>query len=112
MKPDKKVSAAGKPLTKAAVIQELAPSSELSRTQVGAVLDHLADLIRRELGKKGSGKFTLPGVLQLRVVRKKATKERLVPNPFKKGEMMTMKAKPARNTVKAKVLKAFEEEVS
>jgi nucleoid DNA-binding protein len=111
MKPEKK-TAASKPLTKAAVIQELATAAELTRTQVGTVLDHLADLIRRELGKKGSGKFTLPGVLQLKVVRKKATKERQVPNPFKKGEMMTMKAKPARNSVKAKVLKAFEEEVS
>jgi nucleoid DNA-binding protein len=104
-------AAAGKPLTKAAVIQELAQQTELTRAQVDGVLTSLGELIKRELGKKGSGKFTLPGVLQLRVVRKKATKERLVDNPFKKGEKMTIKAKPARNSVKAKVLKAFEEEL-
>jgi hypothetical protein len=112
MTPKKSTSSSGKPLTKAAIIQELAQTTSLSRQQVTSLLDALAEMAKRELGKKGgAGKFTVPGLLQMRLVRKKATKERLVPNPFKPGEMMTMKAKPAQNSVKVRALKAFSDEL-
>jgi len=111
MTPKKNASASGKPLTKAAVIQELAQTTSLSRQQITSVLEALAEVAKRELGKKGGGKFTVPGLLQMRLVRKKATKERQVENPFKKGEMMTIKAKPAMNSVKVRALKAFSDEL-
>jgi len=96
----------GKALSKSQVYSELADSSELSRKQVAAVFDGLTGVIRRELGKKGPGLFTVPGLMKVKVVRKKATKERMGVNPFT-GEQQMFKAKPARNVVKVLPLKAL-----
>jgi nucleoid DNA-binding protein len=65
-------------------------------------------LIAKELGKKGPGQFVVPGLLKLKVVRKDATKAKQGINPFTK-EPMTIKAKPARNVVKAVPMKALKE---
>jgi nucleoid DNA-binding protein len=101
-----------KAMSKAALLQALAEKTGLTKKQVGEVVEHLDAIVKEQLGKKGPGKFVLPGVLQLRIIRKKATKEKVVENPFKKGEMMTVKAKPARNVVKARILKAFQDSVN
>ena len=66
------------------------------------------DLVAKELGKKGPGIFVLPGLLKLKVVRKPATKAKQGVNPFTK-EPMTIKAKPARNVVRAVALKSLKE---
>jgi nucleoid DNA-binding protein len=95
-----------KSLTKSAVQQEIAKATDLSRSQVSQVFDALTNLIKRELGKKGPGLFTVPGLLKLRLVRKPATKARKGINPFTKQETM-IKAKPARNVVRARPLKAL-----
>jgi nucleoid DNA-binding protein len=95
-----------KSLTKSAVQQEVAKTTGLTRTQVGHVFDALSTLIKRELGKKGPGVFTVPGLLKLKLVRKAATKQRRGINPFTKQET-TIKAKPARNVVRARALKAL-----
>ncbi len=42
-----------KAMTKSAVYQEIADSTELSRKQVAEVFDALSKIIKRELGKKG-----------------------------------------------------------
>lgn len=106
---DKKASKGKKPLTKAAVLQEISTATELSRKQVGDVFNALTTLAAKELSKKGVGAFSLPGLLKLTVVRKKATKERKGPNPFKPGETVVFKAKPARTLVKARAFKALNE---
>jgi nucleoid DNA-binding protein len=95
-----------KSLTKSAVQQEIAKVTELSRAQVASVFDALTAIIKKELGKKGSGLFTIPGLLKLRLVKKPATKARKGINPFTKQETM-IKAKPARNIVRARPLKAL-----
>ncbi len=100
----------GKALSKSQVYLELAGGAEVSRKQVAAVFDGLADLIRRELGKKGAGVFTVPGLMKVKVIRKKATKERMGVNPFT-GEQQLFKAKPARNVVKVLPLKALKQMV-
>ena len=99
-----------KPRTKAEVFSKLAESTGLSKKQITTVFDQLAELIKSDLGKKGSGLFVVPGLLKLKVVRKPATKagERL--NPFTK-QMMKVPAKPARNVVKALPLKSLKEMV-
>jgi nucleoid DNA-binding protein len=99
-------NSAGKALSKSQVYAELADGAELSRKQVAAVFDGLASLIKREVGKKGPGLFTVPGLMKIKVVRKKATKERMGVNPFT-GEEQLFKAKPARNVVKVLALKAL-----
>jgi nucleoid DNA-binding protein len=96
--------------TKSETFNALAERTGLSRKQIAAVFEGLAEVIKEDLGKKGGGIFTLPGLVKLKVVRKPATKERQGKNPFT-GEMMTFKAKPARNVVKALPLKNLKEMV-
>jgi hypothetical protein len=103
--------AANKSRTKSETYQSLAESTGLSRKQIAAVLEGLANLVREDLGKKGPGVFTLPGLLKIKRVNKAATKTRTIPNPFKPGEMMTVKGKPARSVVKAQALKNLKEMV-
>jgi nucleoid DNA-binding protein len=98
-----------RPMSKSAVYTELANETGLARRQVGEVFDALSNLIKRELSKKGPGVMSIPGLLKLRVVNKPATKAGMRPNPFKPGEMMEVKAKPARNTVRARPLKSLNE---
>jgi nucleoid DNA-binding protein len=105
---ENKTAKADKPMTKSAVYQQLAESTKLPRKQVSEVFDALTALIKRELGKKGPGVFTLPGLLKLRLVRKPATKAKKGRNPFTGQEMM-IKAKPARNAVRARALKTLNE---
>ena len=78
---------------------------------MAAVFDEFANLVKTDLGKKGPGVFTVPGLLKIKRVSKPATKTRTIPNPFKPGEMMTVKGKPARNVVKAQALKSLKEMV-
>lgn len=98
-----------KPMNKSQIYQALAESSELSKKQVAAFFDALSKLIQKELGKKGPGVLAVPGLLKLKRITKPATKETTKPNPFKPGEMMVVKAKPARNLVKAQPLKNLKE---
>jgi nucleoid DNA-binding protein len=102
----KKVKAA----TKSTIYLELSNKTGLSRKQVAAVFDALTDYINDEVGRKGPGIFTLPGLLKIKRVEKPATKERLGRNP-QTGEVITIKAKPKRTVVKALPLKALKEMV-
>ena len=104
-------NAKGKPMTKTEILNALADGSGLSKKEVTAVLDQLAKLIGDNLGKKGPGVFNLPGLMKIQVQRKPATKESVRPDPFRPGEMMTVKAKPARNVVKIRPLKSLKEMV-
>jgi hypothetical protein len=87
----------------------LAEKTGLSRRQVVMVLDELIHQAKADLGKKGPGIFTLAGLLKIKRVTKPATKARTMANPFKPGEMMTVKAKPARKVVKAFALKSLKD---
>jgi nucleoid DNA-binding protein len=64
-----------KKMTKTGLYQELAGVTKLTKKQVGEVFDALTAVIRKELGKKGPGEFTLPGLLKLKLVKKPATKD-------------------------------------
>ena len=108
--PADKAAARSKPPTKTELHNALAEKTGLGRKEVAAVLDTLNEMIIKELGKRGSGQFILPGLLRMRVVRKPATKARPGRNPFT-GEAMTIKAKPARNVVRATPSKALKESV-
>ncbi len=102
---------APKSATKAEIFAALAEKTGVSKKHVVSVFDALGELVAKELGKKGPGVFVVPGLLKLRVVRKPATKAKQGINPFTK-EPMTIKAKPARNVVKAvpmKCLKSWSE---
>ncbi len=108
--PTRKIPAVKKPMTKSAIISELADKSELSKKQVSSVVDELAILIERHIKKRAPGKFVLPGLMKIEVKRKPATKARKGINPFTREET-TFKAKPARNVVKIRPLKKLKEMV-
>ncbi|MSR31492.1 MAG: hypothetical protein EXR99_08310 [Gemmataceae bacterium] len=99
-----------KALTKSAVLGALAEKCELSKKQVATVLDEVRNLVVAQLGKKGPGIFTIPGILKLKRKVRPATKEREGINPFTK-EKQIFKAKPASIAVRANALKAFKEAI-
>lgn len=108
----KKNAAAGnKPRTKSEIFAQLSDSTGLTRRQVSAVFDELNGIIKKDIGTRGPGAFTVPGLMKISVQKKPATKAKTVPNPFKPGEMMTVKAKPARKVVKVRALKGLKDMV-
>jgi len=104
--------AAGKPksATKSAIFQRMAETTKKPRKEVAAYFDALTAMIKQEIGKKGPGMFTLPGLLKIKRVEKPATKERMGINPQTR-EPMLIKAKPKRTVVRALALKALKEMV-
>ena len=97
--------------TKSEIYSQIAEDTGLTKKQVAAVFDSLSAQIKKSLGgRNGSGLFTLPGLLKMRVVKKPATKARKGINPFT-GEETVFKAKPARKAVKVLPLKGLKDMV-
>ena len=95
---------------KTQILTTIAENTELSRTQVSAVFDELEALINRHISKGAAGDFVLPGLLKILTVKKPARKaKKNVPNPFRPGELMDIKAKPASIAVKVRPLKKIKE---
>lgn len=101
-------AAAKKAMSKNGLITAITETvgDEISRKQVKAVLESLIEVGHKELKK--SKIFTLPGFAKFRVVNKPATKARQGINPFTK-EPMTIAAKPASKSVRARPIKAIKE---
>ena len=99
------------PLKKTEVFTYIAGTAELSRKEVSAVFDALADVMHHSLRKAGPGEFTVPGLMKCKVQHKPATKARKGINPFT-GEEVMFKAKPARSVVKIRPLKRLKEMAS
>jgi nucleoid DNA-binding protein len=99
---------AGKPASKSEILAAIAENTELSRKQVAAVFAALAEQVGHAVGKKGPGVFAMPGLVKIKVIHKPATKARKGINPFTKQEQM-FKAKPARNVIKVRPLKALKD---
>jgi len=98
----------GKAPSKGEILSTAAEAAGLSRKQVAAVFDSLAEQIKNALGKKGPGTFTVPGLMRINVKNIPATKARKGINPFTKMEQM-FKAKPASKRVKIRPLKNLKE---
>ena len=96
-----------KPRSKGQTMTEIAEHTGLTRKRVAGVFETLGKLMEADLGKKGPGAFVVHGMMKVLVINKPATKSRTAPNPFKPGEMMTIKAKPARRLVKIRPMKAL-----
>jgi nucleoid DNA-binding protein len=112
MKQMAKAAAKKKPLTKSELLNAIAADTELTRRQVGEVLDSLSGQINRSLSRRGAGAFTLPGLVKIEKKKVPARKARKgVPNPFKPGEMMDIAAKPASTKVKVRALKNLKDMV-
>ena len=106
---DKADAAGRKPPTKSEIFAHIASDTGLTKKDVSAVFESLSGLIKKNLGgRNGSGLFTVPGLMKMRVVKKPAKKARKGVNPFT-GEEMMFKAKPASKTVKIAPLKGLKD---
>lgn len=94
-----------KPRSKSDTLATIAGQTDLTRKQVQSVFETMTTIMAADL--KTVKMFQVPGLMKVVRVDKPATRERTVPNPFKPGEMMKVKAKPARKTVKIRALKGL-----
>jgi hypothetical protein len=105
-----KTSEAAKAMPKSQVYKEVAAKTGLEAKQVAAVLEALEELAKAELRKKnGPEVFSISNLVKLKLVKKPATKAGERPDPFRPGQMMKVKAKPASVKVKAVVLKGLKD---
>ena len=106
--PAAKIASADKPRTKSEIYGILADSAGVSKKQVSTMFETLGEVLKKDLSKRGPGSVNLAGMMKITVQRKPATKARKGINPFT-GEMTTFKAKPARNVVKVRPMKALKD---
>jgi len=103
-------SSKAKARTKSEVFGALAQEAGVSRKQVGLIFEGLASIMKKDL--RGPGLFVVPGLMKVMVMKKPAVKAHERPDPFHPGEMMRVKAKPARKVVKVRPLKSLKSMVS
>lgn len=102
---------AAKSISKTEVLNSLAEATSLSKKEVALVLDELGALIGSQIGKKGPGVFTVPGLMKItrkEIAKKPARKNVWVPLV---QEYRDIPAKPARTTVKVTPLKKLKDMV-
>jgi nucleoid DNA-binding protein len=99
-----------KPRTKTQIYGEISDDTGLTRKEVACVFDAMTGMVKKDLGRRGPGTFTVPGLMKIRKHRKPATKRRFGKNPFT-GEEQWFKAKAAKNVVKFTALKNLKEMV-
>jgi nucleoid DNA-binding protein len=102
-------AAKAKSISKSEILKTLSEQTELSKKQVSSVLDALAALVGKNVGKKGPGVISLPGLVKIKVVNKPA-------QPARKGVMVLgqlrdLPAKPASRKVRVLPLKALKDMV-
>src|SRR6202162_2505926 len=95
-------------MSKSQLVEKIATTTALSKRDVKHVMDTLTDVGHKELKKNGV--FLVPGFAKFVVIKKAATKARKGVNPFTGVEMM-FKAKPARKIVRARPVKAANDDV-
>ena len=108
----KAAKGAKKAPTKSEVYASIAETTGLSKKDVASVFDALAGEIKKNLGSRGAGAFTVPGLLKItkKKVPARAAKKN-VPNPFKPGEFMDVAARPAYNKDALRALKNLKDMV-
>merc|ERR1712167_369023 len=85
-------------------------TTALSKKECKQVLDALSGSIEASIMKGGAGTFTIPGLIKIKTVKKAARPAKKgVPNPFKPGELMDVKAKPESIAVKCLALKKLKD---
>lgn len=107
----RKLSSVKKAMSKSEVLATIAEQTGVAKKDVGAVLGGLSEIIEAHIKKGAVGNFTVPGLMKVKTIHKKATKARKGINPFT-GEETMFKAKPARTVVKILPLKKVKEMVA
>ena len=95
-------------LNKTTLIAHLAQQSGVEPKAARAVLAALETAILGSIHKKGSGEFTLPGVIKIGLQQVPAKKKRFGKDPFT-GEERWFPAKPASVKIKTRALKKLKD---
>ena len=95
-------------LSKSGLVAHISEASGVIAKDVRAVLVALEGAVAGSIHKKGSGSFTLPGLLKITVVSLPAKPKRKGINPFTKEEQW-FEAKPASSKVKVRPLKKLKD---
>jgi len=99
-------------MNKTQMLSDIAEDTGLTRADVSSVLDSLESVIERHIRKGAVGYVTVPGLMKIKTIKKPAQKaKKNVPNPFRPGELMDVKAKPASTRVKILPLKKLKDMV-
>lgn len=109
-----KISASSGQRKKSEIYTVAADYAGISKKQVAGVFEALGRMISADLAKPAPGKskvFVVPGMMKISAIHKPATRATTRPDPFRPGEMMTVKPKPARTVVKIRPLKALKASV-
>ena len=93
---------------KTTLVAHLAEQSGVEPKAAKAVLAALEAAILGSVHKKGSGEFTLPGVLKIGLQQVPAKKKRFGKDPFT-GEERWFPAKPASVKIKTRALKKLKD---
>jgi len=116
--PAKKAAVAAKPkagvkakMTKTAIINDIAESTNMTRAQVTSVMEELESVIERHIRKRSVGEFTLPGLLKIKAAKRPATKKRMGRNPAT-GEEIVIAAKPATTRVRISGVKKLKDMIA
>ncbi len=96
------------PLTKSGILKGLMDMTCLAKKDITSVLEGLGTLIELHVKGRGPGKFVMPGLMKITVVKKPAMPARKGRNPFT-GEEVMFKAKPARRVVKIRALRKLKD---
>ena len=97
-------------MTKPQIMANIAESTGLSKRDVASVFAAMETVIERHIKKGSVGHCTVPGLMKIKTVKKPAQKaKKNVPNPFRPGELMDRKAKPASRRVKILALKKLKD---
>ena len=97
-------------MTKTQIFTDIAESTGLSKKDVGAVFGAMEGIIERHIRRGSVGICTVPGLMKIKTVKKPAQKaKKNVPNPFRPGELMDVKAKKASTRVKVLPLKKLKD---
>lgn len=104
-------AAAKKPPTKTEVLTRIADSTGLTKKDVAAVFDVLGTEIKKNLGSRGPGMFTIPGLVKIQKKKVPARPaQKNWTNPFT-GEVQDRPAKPASTKVQVRALKNLKDMV-
>ena len=99
-------------MTKTQMLADIAEDTGLTRAEVSSVFDALESVIERHVRRGAVGYVTVPGLMKIKTLKKPAQKAKKgVPNPFRPGELMDVKAKPASTRVKVLPLKKLKDMV-
>jgi hypothetical protein len=98
-----------KPPSKTEILTRIAEATDLTKKDVAAVFEALGAEVKKNLGSRGPGMFTIPGLLKIVKVKVPAKPARK--NVMVLGQLRDLPAKPATTKVRLRALKSLKEMV-